>query len=74
MSADPELPAEDLLAVPRVAAGYLACSVYPLSEPLNDPASVTPALEAYGRARHKAAAVLWERMEEAEEVLRDVLH
>ncbi|MEU2354392.1 phosphotransferase [Streptomyces misionensis] len=70
---NPALPAADLLAVPRVAAGYLACSVYPLSEPLNDPAAVTPALEAYGRARHEAAGVLWERLDEAEEVLRDVL-
>ncbi|WP_267894059.1 phosphotransferase enzyme family protein [Streptomyces pluripotens] len=72
-AANPRLPAEDLLAVPRVAAGYLACSVYPLSEPLNDPAAVTPALEAYGHARHEAAGVLWERLDEAEEVLRDVL-
>ncbi|WP_447034662.1 phosphotransferase [Streptomyces sp. DSM 118878] len=72
-AANPALPIEDLLAVPRVAAGYLACSVYPLSEPLDDPAAVTPALEAYGRARHEAAAVLWERLEEAEEVLRDAL-
>jgi len=70
---NPALPAADLIAVPRVAAGYLACSVYPLSEPLNDPAAVTPALEAYGRARHEAADVLWERLDEAEEVLRDVL-
>jgi homoserine kinase type II len=59
--------------VPRVAAGYLACSVYPLSEPLDNPASLTPALEAYGRARHEAAGVLWQRLEEAEDVLRDVL-
>jgi len=72
-SANPQLPAEDLLAVPRVAAGYLACSVYPLAEPLNAAATLTPALEAYGRARHEAAGVLWERLEEAEEVLRDVL-
>ncbi|MFV0131647.1 phosphotransferase enzyme family protein [Streptomyces sp. HMX112] len=72
-TANPELPADDLVAVPRVAAGYLACSVYPLSEPLNDPAAVTPALEAYGRARHEAADVLWERLDEVEEVLRDVL-
>ncbi|MEU3407667.1 phosphotransferase [Streptomyces sp. NPDC006670] len=72
-AANPELATEELLTVPRVAAGYLACSVYPLSEPLDDPASVTPALEAYGRARHEAAGVLWERLEEAEEVLRDVL-
>ncbi|MFH9742673.1 phosphotransferase [Streptomyces roseolus] len=72
-SANPQMPSEDLLAMPRVAAGYLACSVYPLSEPLDDPAAVTPALEAYGRARHEAAGVLWERLEEAEEVLRDIL-
>ncbi|MFJ4526173.1 hypothetical protein ACIP4Y_35535 [Streptomyces sp. NPDC088810] len=71
--ANPQLPAEDLLAVPRVAAGYLACSVSPLSEPPDNPASLTLALEAYGRARHEAATVLWERLEEAEEVLRDVL-
>ncbi|MEV7196309.1 hypothetical protein AB0N81_31590 [Streptomyces sp. NPDC093510] len=29
--------------------------------------------EAYGRARHEAATALWERLDEAEEVLRDVL-
>ncbi|GAA4792322.1 hypothetical protein GCM10023329_50300 [Streptomyces sanyensis] len=51
--------------MPRVAAGYLARSVCPLSEPRNDPAAVTPALEAYGRARHEAAGVLWERLDEA---------
>lgn len=72
-AANPDLPIDDLIAVPRIAAGYLACSVYPLSEPLSDPAAVTPALEAYGRARHEAAAVLWQRLEEAEEVLRDTL-
>ncbi|MFF6772714.1 phosphotransferase enzyme family protein [Streptomyces sp. NPDC012637] len=72
-AANSQLPAQDLLAVPRVAAGYLACSVYPLSEPLNDPDALTPALEAYGRARHEAAGVLWERLDEAEEALRDVL-
>ncbi|WP_208886651.1 phosphotransferase enzyme family protein [Streptomyces sp. PBH53] len=72
-AANPQLSAEDLIAVPRVAAGYLACSVCPLSEPLNAPAAATPALEAYGRARHEAAGVLWERLEEAEEVLGDVL-
>ncbi|MFJ8752149.1 phosphotransferase enzyme family protein [Streptomyces sp. NPDC102441] len=72
--ANPAMSVEDLLTVPRVAAGYLACSVYPLSEPLDDPAAVTSQLEAYGRARHQAQRVLWERVEEAEEVLRDALH
>ncbi|MEU2828720.1 phosphotransferase [Streptomyces lavendulae] len=70
---NPGLPVGDLLAVPRVAAGYLACSVYPLSEPVDSPAAVTPELEAYGRARHVAVGLLTERLDEAEEVLRDRL-
>ncbi|MFF4448231.1 phosphotransferase enzyme family protein [Streptomyces sp. NPDC001502] len=67
------LPLVDLLAVPRVATGYMACSVYPLSEPVDHPAAVTPELERYGRARHAAVRVLTERLAEAEEVLRDRL-
>ncbi|MEU0216129.1 phosphotransferase [Streptomyces sp. NPDC006265] len=70
---NPAMPTQDLMTVPRVAAGYLACSVYPLSEPLDDPPAVTPQLEAYGRARHKALGVLRARLDEAEEVLRDIL-
>ncbi|WP_260617985.1 phosphotransferase enzyme family protein [Streptomyces sp. WAC07149] len=72
-AANPGLPAEELVAVPRITAGYLGCSVYPLSVPLHDPAALTPALEAYGRARHEAATVLWEGLEEAEGALRDLL-
>ncbi|MFE1416805.1 phosphotransferase enzyme family protein [Streptomyces sp. NPDC085524] len=68
--ANPGLPVEDLLAVPRVTAGYLACSVYPLSEPVDNPAAVTSGLEAYGRARHAALELLTGRLDEAEEVLR----
>lgn len=73
-AANPALPAEELLAVPRLAAGYLACSVYPLSEAVDDPAAVTPELEAYGRNRQAAMAELCERLPEAEEVLHDFLH
>ncbi|MFI0968386.1 phosphotransferase enzyme family protein [Streptomyces sp. NPDC021080] len=72
--ANPAMSTEDLLTVPRVAAGYLACSAYPLSEPLDDPSAVTSQLEAYGRDRHQAQRVLCERLTEAEEVLRDLLH
>ncbi|WP_246212565.1 phosphotransferase enzyme family protein [Streptomyces abyssomicinicus] len=72
-AANPALPLDDLLAVPRVAAGNLACSVYPLSEPLDRPGAVTPSLEAYGRARHQAATVLRERLDEAEETLHALL-
>ncbi|WRZ87851.1 phosphotransferase [Streptomyces sp. NBC_01007] len=73
-AANPALSAEELLAVPRVAAGYLACSVYPLSEAVDDPAAVTPELQAYGRNRQAAVVELCERLAEAEEVLHDLLH
>ncbi|MGW3668167.1 phosphotransferase enzyme family protein [Streptomyces sp. NPDC005141] len=72
-AANPALPAEELLAVPRVAAGYLACSVYPLSEAVDDPAAVTPDLQAYGRNRQAAVVELCERLAEAEEVLHDLM-
>ncbi|MET9550979.1 phosphotransferase [Streptomyces sp. NPDC006627] len=73
-AANPALPAEELLAVPRLAAGYLACSVYPLSEAVDDPTAVTPELKAYGRNRQAAMAELCERLTEAEEVLHGLLH
>ncbi|WP_406346345.1 phosphotransferase [Streptomyces sp. NBC_01547] len=73
-AANPALSAEELLAVPRLAAGYLACSVYPLSEAVDDPAAVTPELEAYGHNRHAAMVELCERLTEAEEVLHGLLH
>ncbi|MCX4825783.1 phosphotransferase [Streptomyces sp. NBC_01142] len=37
-------------------------------------ATVTPAVEAYGRTRHSAMSVLYERLEEAGVVLHDLLH
>ncbi|MFF9854133.1 phosphotransferase enzyme family protein [Streptomyces litmocidini] len=73
-AANPALPADELLAVPRIAAGYLACSVYPLSEAVDDPAALTPELEAYGRNRHAAMTELRDRLTQAEEVLHDLLH
>jgi Ser/Thr protein kinase RdoA (MazF antagonist) len=72
-AANPALPADELLAVPRIAAGYLACSVYPLSEAVDDPAGLTPELEAYGRNRHAAMTELRDRLTQAEEVLDDLL-
>lgn len=71
--ANPALPVEDLLAVPRVAAGYLACTVYPLSVPFRAPDAVTDELAAYGRARHEALGVLCARLDEAEQLLGDLL-
>ncbi|MFJ1974073.1 phosphotransferase [Streptomyces sp. NPDC087903] len=73
-TANPALPIEELLAVPRLTAGYMACSVYPLSEAVDDPAAVTPELAAYGRNRQAAMTELRERLPEAEEVLHALLH
>ncbi|WP_328455526.1 hypothetical protein OG780_36745 [Streptomyces sp. NBC_00386] len=72
-SAPPTLPRQPFF-VRLAAAGYPACSVYPLSEAVDDPAAVTPELQAYGRNRQAAVAELCERLAEAEEVLHDLLH
>ena len=70
---NPALPIEDLIAAPRLAAGYLCCSVYPLSVALEHPTAATPSLYRYARARHDATSVLVERTDEAEQLLRDLL-
>ncbi|MFH9613798.1 phosphotransferase [Streptomyces pratensis] len=73
-AADPALPAKELLDVPRLAAGYLVCSVYPLCGAVDDPAAVTPELAACSPNRQAAMAGLCERLVEAEEVvLHDLL-
>ena len=53
---------------------HTAASAYPLSEPLENPAAVTPTLQTYARARHRAAQLMIQRLAEAEEVLRAHLH
>lgn len=68
------MPADELVASVRVAAIYTAASAYPLSEPLENPAAVTPTLQTYARARHHAAELMIQRLAEAEEVLRAHLH
>ncbi|GGV08055.1 hypothetical protein GCM10010275_55290 [Streptomyces litmocidini] len=73
-AANPALPADELLAVSRIAAGYLACSVYPLSEAVDAPAALTPELKAYGRNRHAAMTELRDRLTQVEEVLDGLLH
>ncbi|MFD9823640.1 phosphotransferase enzyme family protein [Streptomyces violascens] len=72
-SANPSLPTKELQAILRVATGYLASSVYPLREPLDHPDATTSSMEAYGYVRHKAAGVLLEHLDDAEEELRKQL-
>ncbi|MFD3535814.1 phosphotransferase [Streptomyces sp. NPDC058664] len=69
----PTVPADELTGVVRLTAAYLGCIVYPLNTVVDRIGPVTESLEAYARARVQAAAVLRERLGEAEEVLRDHL-
>ncbi|MFE4513403.1 phosphotransferase [Kitasatospora sp. NPDC056783] len=72
-AANPSLPTAELTSVLRVTTGYLASSVYPLRVPLDRPEATPSSFEAYGYARHKAAGVLLEHLEDAEAELRKEL-
>ncbi|MEX0171550.1 phosphotransferase [Streptomyces sp. LMG1-1-1.1] len=69
----PTVGAEELVSLVRLTAAALASSVYPLNTVASGLGPDTPSLEAYARSRHQAAAVLRERLDEAEETLRDRL-
>ncbi|MFG2896148.1 phosphotransferase enzyme family protein [Streptomyces zaomyceticus] len=69
----PALPVGELVSVVRLAAAYLGCTVYPLNTVVDGLGPVTPSLEAYARNRALAAVELRERLDEAEELLRDRL-
>ncbi|MFD3996126.1 phosphotransferase enzyme family protein [Streptomyces sp. NPDC058583] len=69
----PAVEVEELVSIVRVTAAALAMSVYPLNTVVDNLGPVTPSLEEYARARVQAAVVLRERLDEAEEALRDHL-
>ncbi|MER5207601.1 phosphotransferase [Streptomyces sp. NPDC002825] len=69
----PAVPVEELVSVVRLTAAYLGCTVYPLNTLVAGLGPVTDSLEAYARDRVEAAVVLRERLDEAEEVLRNHL-
>lgn len=64
---------EDLLSTVAVGCAYALASTYPLAEPLTNPRAVNASLRAYGRARHQAALMMLDRLDEIEEGLRDRL-
>ncbi|MDH6222746.1 Ser/Thr protein kinase RdoA (MazF antagonist) [Streptomyces pseudovenezuelae] len=64
---------EDLLAVVVVGCVSMLASTYPLAQHLDAPEEMTAPLEVYARARHEAALMLLDRLDEAQEVLRDGL-
>ncbi len=66
----PAVPVDELVACVRVGLVYTATSSYPLAEPLQNPAAVSPSLQTYAHARHRAAQLMIERLGEAEDVLR----
>ncbi len=71
--AHPDARSEDLLAMVVVGCVSMLASTYPLAQPLDAPAEMTASLEIYARARHEAALMLLNRLDETEEALRDGL-
>ncbi|WP_369149022.1 phosphotransferase [Streptomyces sp. R44] len=69
----PTVPVEELVSVVRLTVAYLGCTVYPLNAVVDGLGPVTESLESYARNRVEAAVVLRERLDEAEEVLREHL-
>ncbi|MFE0640557.1 phosphotransferase [Streptomyces sp. NPDC058877] len=69
----PAVPVEELVNVVRVTAAALALSLYPLNAVRDGLGPLAASLEQYARDRHRAAAVLRARLDEAEEILRDHL-
>ncbi|WP_405735056.1 aminoglycoside phosphotransferase family protein [Streptomyces sp. NBC_01537] len=67
----PKARVDDLVSTVAVGCAYTLASTYPLAEPLDNPGAVDAALQRYGRARHEAALVLLNRLDEAKEALRD---
>ncbi|TDE13111.1 aminoglycoside phosphotransferase [Jiangella asiatica] len=63
----------DLISTVAVGCAYTLASTYPLAEPLDNPSAVEASLQAYGRARHEAALVLLDKVDETQDVLRDHL-
>jgi Ser/Thr protein kinase RdoA (MazF antagonist) len=64
---------DDLMSTVAVGCAYTVGSTFPLAEPLDDPAAVTPSLELYARARHDTVLVLLDRLSEVQESLHDRL-
>jgi homoserine kinase type II len=69
----PAAHTDDLVFSVAAGCAYTLASTYPLAEPLDDPAAVTPSLELYARARHEASLVMLERLPEVQEHLMDRL-
>jgi Phosphotransferase enzyme family len=70
----PHARSDDLLSSVAVGCASMLASTYPLAEPLDHPQAVGASLRAYGHAQHDAALTMLDRLDEAEEVLREHLH
>jgi homoserine kinase type II len=66
----PAAHTDDLVFSVAAGCAYTLASTYPLAEPLDDPAAVTPTLELYARARHDASLLMLERLPEVQEHLQ----
>ncbi|WP_148081825.1 hypothetical protein [Streptomyces botrytidirepellens] len=64
---------EDLLSTVAVGCAWTLASAYPLTEVLDQPHGLDAPLQAYARARHETALTLLDRLDEAEQAVRDGL-
>ncbi|MFG1818460.1 phosphotransferase enzyme family protein [Kribbella sp. NPDC049174] len=60
----PTVRPEDLTSAVAVGCAYMLASTYPLSEHLDNPTAVEPSLQTYARARHEAALLMLDRLDE----------
>lgn len=66
----PAARVDDLTATVRLGCACTLASTYPLAEPLDRPEAVDESLRVYAKARHEAALIMLDRLEEAEEIVR----
>lgn len=64
---------DDLVSTVAVGCAYTLASSYPLAEPLDNPGAVDATLRAYARARHDAALLLLDQLDDIHAVVRDAL-
>lgn len=63
---------DDLVSLVSVGCAYTLASSYPLAESLKTTGPVEESLQEYGRARHAAALVLLDRLDDVRSVLLDL--
>jgi hypothetical protein len=69
---NPAARLDDLVSAAVVGCAWTLASAYTLVEPLERPGAASASLLAYGQARHQAALVVLDRLDEIQEILLDL--